>query len=111
MQDALTDQKLTKAMYEEMKALQRNLTWELVSVPREIKTIGWRWVYTIKLNVYGGIDRYKAMLVAKGYAQKYGVDYQEIFAPVTKLNTIRILIFVAMNIDWPLRLFDVKMSF
>ena len=100
MQDALTDQKLTKAMYEEMEALQRNLTWELVSVPREIKTIGWRWVYTIKLNVYGGIDRYKAMLVAKGYAQKYGVDYQETFALVAKLKR-----------DYPLWEFDVKNSF
>lgn len=65
----------------------------------------------MKLNVDEIVDKYKARLVAKGYAQKYGVDYQEIFAPVTKLNTIRILIFVAMNIDWPLRLFDVKMSF
>lgn len=59
----------------------------------------------------GSIDRYKACLVAKGYTQRYGVDYQEIFAPVAKLDTIRILILLAVNRGWCLKQFDVKNAF
>jgi hypothetical protein len=57
-----------------MQALQKNSTWELVSLPEGKKTIGYRWVFTVKLRTDGSIDRYKARLVAKGYTQKYGVD-------------------------------------
>ncbi|KAH9726800.1 hypothetical protein KPL70_008430 [Citrus sinensis] len=69
-QDALEDPKWTKAMNEEMEALQKNATWELVSLPKGRKTIGCRWVFTIKLRADGSIDRYKARLVAKGYTQR-----------------------------------------
>jgi hypothetical protein len=58
-----------------MKALQRNSTWELVSLPKGNRTIGCRWVFTVKLKADGSIDIYKARLVAKGYTQKYRVDY------------------------------------
>ena len=75
------------------------------------KAIGCRWVYTVKLKADGSLDRYKARLVAKGYIQKYGIDYQETFAPVAKLNTIRILISITANRDWPLQQFDVKNAF
>ena len=57
------------------------------------------------------IDRYKAQLVVKGYAQRYGIDYQDTFAPMAKINTIRILISIATNRDWPLQQFDVKNAF
>jgi hypothetical protein len=102
VQDALEDPKWKKAMNEEMEALQKTSTWELVVLPEGKKAIGCRWVYTVKLKADGSLDRYKARLVAKGYAQKYGIDYQETFAPVAKLNTIRILISITMNRDWPL---------
>ena len=65
----------------------------------------------MKHNAYGSVDRYKAMLVAKGYTQKYGVDYDETFAPVAKINTIRVLMSLAANLDWPLQQFDVKNAF
>ena len=111
VQDALADPKWRKAMNEEMEALQKNATWELVPLPKGMKPIGCRWVFMVKLKSDGSIDRYKALLVAKGYAQRYGIEYQDTFAPVAKINTIHILISIAANRDWPLQQFDVKNAF
>lgn len=63
------------------------------------------------MNAEGKIERYKARLVAKGYTQKYGVDYGDTFAPVVKINTIRILVLIVVNKYWQLRPFDVKSAF
>jgi hypothetical protein len=65
----------------------------------------------MKHNPEGKVERYKARLVAKGYTQTYGVDYEEIFAPVAKMNTIRILISCAANLGWDLHQLDVKNAF
>jgi len=111
VQEAVKDEKWKKAMNEEMEALQKNETWELVKLPPGKKLVGCRWIYTLKLDSNGNIDRYKARLVAKGYTQKYGIDYGDTFAPVAKINTIRILISIAANEDWPLKQFDVKNAF
>jgi len=73
-----------------------------VSLPRGKKIVSCKWVYTIKHRADGTIERYKAELVAKGYTQSYSVDYQETFAPIAKLNTVRILLSLAENQDWPL---------
>lgn len=111
VQEALKDERWKIAMNEEMEALEKNQTWKLVNLPNGKKTVGCRWIYTMKLDSEGKIDRFKARLVAKGYTQKYGVDYGDIFAPVAKINTIRILISIAANEDWPLKQFDVKNAF
>lgn len=111
LQDALKDPKWKKAMIEEMEALRKNSTWELVKLPEGKKPVGCRWVFTVKHKTDGSVERYKARLVAKGYTQTYGIDYQETFAPVAKINTIRVLMSLAANLGWPLRQFDVKNAF
>ena len=65
--------------------------------------MGCKWVFAVKLEADGSLERYKARLVAKGYTQMYGVDYQETFVLVAKMNTIRILLSLAVNFDWELQ--------
>ena len=111
VQEALADPRWKAAMNEEMKSLQKNETWELVDRPPRKKPVGYRWVYTVKHKEDGTIERFKARLVAKGYTQTYGIDYTDTFAPIAKINTVRVLMSLAANLNWPLQQFDVKNIF
>ena len=103
--------KWRKAIEEEMRALEKNRTWEVTGLPKEKNTVGCKWVFTIKYNSNGTLERYKAQLVAKGFTQTFGIDYLQTFALVAKLNTIKALLSMAINLDWPLQQLDVKNAF
>lgn len=92
---ALKDPKWKKAMEEEMSMIQKNKTWELVERPKDRKVIGVKWVSRTKLNIDCTINKYKVRLVVKGYAQIFGVEYFDTFAPIAKLDTIRLLLATA----------------
>ncbi|KAH9782977.1 hypothetical protein KPL71_009140 [Citrus sinensis] len=81
-----------EAPEEEIEALHKNKTWELVSLPRGRKAIGNKWVYKIKRDSNDQVERYRARLVVKGYAQKEGIDFNEIFSPVVRLTTVRVVL-------------------
>jgi hypothetical protein len=100
-----------KAMEEEIHALKQNQTWDLMPKPRDVKPISCKWVYKIKRRPDGSIERYKARLVARGFSQQYGLDYDETFSPVAKLTTVRVLLALAANKDWNLWQMDVKNAF
>ncbi|CAL8133642.1 unnamed protein product [Prunus armeniaca] len=91
--------------------IDKNETWELVDTPSEKPVIGVKWVYKTKLKLDGSIQKHKARLVVKGYAQKSGIDFNETFAPVPRLDTIRILIALAAQRGWKLYQLDVKSMF
>ena len=94
-----------------MTSLYGNETWDLVPLPKEKKKIGYKWVYKVKHNSDESISKYKARLVAKGYVQTHGIDYEETFAPVSKMATIHSVIVVATAKSWFLHQMDVKNAF
>ena len=100
-----------EAMKEELEVIEKNNTWELVERPSDKPVIGVKWVYKTKLHLDGSVQKHKARLVAKGYAQKSGIDYNETFAPVARLDTIRTLIALAAQKGWKLFQLDVKSAF
>ena len=85
----------TQAVAAEMKVLADNGTYQLVPLPAGRKAVSTKWVFKCKLDADGNVDRYKAHLVAKGFAQKHSLDYEETFAPVAKMNSIRIILAIA----------------
>jgi len=94
-----------------MESIEKNRTWELVKLPVGKKPIGLKWVYKLKRNSDGEVVRYKARLVAKGYVQKSGIDFEEVFAPVARLDTVRIVLAFAANNGWKIHHLDVKSAF
>ena len=75
VQEALKVPEWREAIFEEMRALEKNATWEKVDLPQGKGVVGCKWVFTVKYNSDGSSQRYKARLVAKGYTQTYGIDY------------------------------------
>ncbi|GJX18469.1 retrovirus-related pol polyprotein from transposon TNT 1-94 [Tanacetum coccineum] len=99
------------AMQEELNQLIANDVWELVPQPRNITIIGTKWVFRNKLDENGIVSRNKARLVSQGYNQQEGIDYDETYAPVARLESIRILLAYACALDFKLFQVDVKSAF
>ncbi|KAD3066473.1 hypothetical protein E3N88_34353 [Mikania micrantha] len=109
--EAVEDEEWKAAMRTEMESIENNGTWKLVELPKGQKAIGLKWVFKVKKDGNGEISKYKARIVAKGYVQQKGVDFDEVFAPVAQLETIRLILALAAKEGWFVHLLDVKSAF
>jgi hypothetical protein len=98
-------------MNEEYRSLMENDTWDLVPLPKGRKLVRCKWVYRTKYASDGSVERHKARLVAKGFSQVEGIDYNETFAPVAKMNSIRLVLALAASHKWEVHQMDVKFVF
>ena len=108
---ASTDSLWQIAMKEKLDALSKNHTWDFVTLPPGKSVVGCKWIYKIKTRSDGSIESYKARLVAKGFTQEYGINYEETFAPVARISSVRALLAVAAARKWDLFQMDVKNTF
>lgn len=99
------------AMYQELELIERNDTWKLMELPPGKKVIDLKWVFKLKKDNKGAIVKYKARDVAKGYVHQQGIDFEEIFAPVTRLETVRLLLELSAKNGWLVHHLDVKSTF
>ena len=94
-----------------MHSLLKNHTWDVVPLLFGKMTVGCKWVHTKKHHADGTLEQYKSRLVARGFTQSYGIDYFETFAPVAKMETVRLLLALTVHFQWVIRQFDVKNAF
>ena len=98
-------------MERELDSIKRNGTWNLRRLLKGHKIIRLKWIYKVKKDVSGNIIKHKARLIAKGYAQEPGIDFDEIFMPVTRLETIRLLLALSSKNNWEVHHLYVKTTF
>ena len=109
--ESVNSTKWIDAMKDELKSMEQNEVWDLVKLPEGCKRVGCKWVFKTKRDSYGNIERHKARLVAKGYTQKDGIDYKETFSPVSKKDSLRIIMALVAHYDLELHQMDVKTAF
>ena len=103
--------KWEEAINAELKSLDDAHTWNVVKCPQNTNIISCKWVFKIKKNSAGEIDKYKAQLVARGFTQQYGVDYDETYAPVACLASLRLIMAITACWDWDIDIFDFHSAF
>lgn len=111
IEEAIKNEKWLTAIEEELHSIEKNKTWELVELPFDKKPIDVKWIYKIMMRPDYSIAKYKARLVARGFLQQSGIDYQEVFPLVARLETIRLVTSVASYKGWHLHQLDVKSAF
>ena len=109
--DSPDKDKWLAAMNDELDSLKEMKTWRIAPRPTERKVVGCKWVFRHKMDGEGRIVRFKARLVAKGYSQQPGLDFTDTYAPVTRLESIRLLLGIAAQNDWEIRQIDVKTAY
>jgi Reverse transcriptase (RNA-dependent DNA polymerase) len=102
---------LASSYGQELDALTRNNTWQLVPPLSGAHIIGCKWIFKVKKRVDGTIHRYKVRLVAKDYTQEQGLDYFDTYSPVVKLTTIRVVLTIALSNGWSLCQLDINNTF
>ena len=100
-----------EAMQDEMSSLKKNNTYELVELPKGRKVFKNKWVFKLKRDDSGKLIKHKARLVVKGFAHMKGIDFDEIFSPVVKMTSIRVVLRLAASMDLELEQMDVKSAF
>lgn len=109
--EAMNYKEWQEAMNAEIASIEKNNTWELCQLPLWKHAVGLKWIYKSKINAQGQIVNLKARLVAKEYSQQYGVDYEEGFSPVARLEIVRLVLALAAHAGWPVFHFDIKPTF
>ena len=109
--EAAQDTLWQRAMQEELKSIVENNTWTLADLPAGKRPIGLKWVFKLKKDETGAIVKHKARLVAKGYVQQQGIDFDEVFAPVARMESVRLLLAIAAHLGWFVHHMDVKSAF
>jgi hypothetical protein len=100
-----------KAMMEEMDSNEENGTWSLIVLPLGRKLIGVKWVFKVKRDEHGAVSKHKACIVVKGYALQHDIDYDEVFAPMARLDSMRLLIALVAHKGWEVHHMDIKLAF
>lgn len=108
---AMTSDKWKNAVNVELVAMEQNGTWEIVALPEGKNVVGCKWIFTIKYNADGTVERYKGRLVAQGFTQQEGIDYLDTFSPVTKLTSVKLLLSLAAIKGYSLNQVDVSNVF
>ncbi|XP_065620151.1 uncharacterized mitochondrial protein AtMg00820-like [Quercus suber] len=109
--EALQNADWFNSMHEELHQFVRNDVWELVPRPNGVNVIGTKWIFKNKSDGHGTVIRNKSRLVARGYIQVEGIDFDETFAPIARLESIRILLAIASHWNFKLYQMDVKSAF
>lgn len=99
------------AIEKEMESLRTNEAWELVELPKDRKVIGSKWVFKLKTDSDGCVDRHKARLVAQGFSKKHGLDYDETFSPVIRFESLRTVIALVVHGGLKLHQMDTTTAF
>ena len=110
-EDAAHDPRWKTAMKEEFSSIQKNNTWELIDLPPGRKLVKCKWVFKNNFSVDGSPLKYKEILVSNGYSQVHGIYYNETFAPVENMDSIRLALAIAASKQWEVHHMDLKCAF